>query len=83
MTRRSDDEGLPDGRLAGEEIRRVVRRQIIDHQPPETEQAYRRLRHEGYSDRDAVELIAAVLAAEMFYMLKQRSSMTRLVTRRC
>jgi hypothetical protein len=73
MTKRSDGEGLPGGHLAGEEIRKTVRRQIHDHEPPETEQAYRRLRHEGYSDRDAVELIAAVLAAEMFYMLTQRS----------
>jgi len=42
------------------------------HHPPETEQAYRRLRAQGYSDADAVELIAAVLAAEMFYMLNEQ-----------
>ncbi len=50
-----------------------MRTQIRTHELPETEQAYRRLRHDGYSDRDAVELIAAVLAAEIFYMLKQKT----------
>jgi hypothetical protein len=62
-----------DGHLAGEAIRRAIRTQIRTHEPPETEQTYRRLRDDGYSDRDAVELIAAVLASEMFYMLKQQS----------
>jgi hypothetical protein len=47
--------------------------QIRGHKPLEAEQAYRRLRTQGYSDADAVELIAAVLAAEMFYMLTQQS----------
>jgi hypothetical protein len=53
-------------------MREVVRTQIRTHEPPETGRTYRRLRGEGYSDHDAVELIAAVLAAEIFYMLKQQ-----------
>jgi len=71
MPKQYDDP--PDGRLAGEEIRRVVRTQIRSKEPPETEQAYRRLKHEGYSDAEAVELIAAVLAAEIFYMLSHQN----------
>ena len=63
---------LPDGHLAGELIRKTVRDQIRGHKPPEAEQAYRRLRAQGYSDADAVELIAAALAAEMFYVLSQQ-----------
>jgi len=54
-------------------MRRAVRTQIRTKEPPETEQAYRRLKHEGYSDRGAVELIAAVVAAEIFFMLSQKS----------
>ena len=72
MKKRRDDD-LPDGHLAGEAMRKVVRTQIRIKQPPETEQTYRRLKHEGYSDRGAVELIAAVLAAEIFFMLSQKS----------
>jgi hypothetical protein len=69
--RRGDD--LPDGHLAGEAMRKTVRTQIRSKQPPEAEQAYRRLMHEGYSDDGAVELIASVLAAEIFYMLSEQS----------
>ena len=72
VTRKRHDSQQPDGHLAGELIRKTVRDQIRGHQPPETEQAYRRLRTQGYSDGDAVELIAAVLAAEMFYILTQQ-----------
>lgn len=50
-----------------------MRTQIRTHDPPETEQTYRRLRRDGYSDRGAVELIAAALAAEIFHMLKQKT----------
>ncbi len=74
MTRgRSGPGNLADGHLAGEAIRKTVRIQIRTHKPPEAEEAYRRLRSEGYSDGDAVELIAAVLAAEMFYILRDAS----------
>ena len=52
-------------------MRKVVRTQIRTKQPPETEQTYRRLKHEGHSDAEAVELIASVLAAEIFYMLSR------------
>jgi len=72
MKRRRDDD-LPDGHLAGEAMRRAVRTQIRTKEPPETEQTYRRLKHEGFSDKGAVELIAAVVAAEIFFMLSQKS----------
>jgi hypothetical protein len=64
---------LADGHLAGEAVRKTVRAQIRGKEPPEAEQAYRRLKHEGYSDGEAVELIAAVLAAEIFYVLSEQS----------
>lgn len=73
MARKQRGNEPPDGHLAGEEIRQVVRTQIRTHEPPETGQTYQRLRREGYSDHDAVELIAAVLAAEIFSMLKQKT----------
>lgn len=49
-----------------------MRTQLRTHEPPETEQTYRRLRSDGYSERDAIELITAVLAAEIFGMFKQQ-----------
>jgi hypothetical protein len=64
---------LPDGHLAGEAMRKVGRTQIRIKEPPQTGQAYRRLKGEGYSDAEAVELIAAVLCAEIFYMLSEKS----------
>ena len=36
------------------------------------------MKREGYSDAESVELIAAVLAAEMFYMLTQQRDHDRL-----
>jgi hypothetical protein len=54
-------------------MREAVRTQIRTQDPPETERTYRRLRHAGYSEPDAVELITAVLAAEVFYMLTQQT----------
>ena len=71
MKKRRDGE-LPDGHLAGEEARNVVRAQIRIKQPPETDQTYRRLKHEGYSSAEAIELIASVLADEIFSMLSQK-----------
>ena len=82
MKQRRDDD-LPDGHLAGEEMRKVVRAQIRIKQPPETDQTYRRLKHEGYSSSEAVELITAVLAAETFPCSLKRASTIRHATRRC
>ena len=72
MARKRSGSELSEGHLAGELIRKTVRDQIRGHNPPEAEQTYQRLRAQGYSDADAVELIAAALAAEMFYVLSQQ-----------
>jgi UDP-glucose 4-epimerase len=63
---------MNEGKLAGELIRQTVRDQIRGKNPPEAEKTYRRLRAQGYSDKDAIELIAAVLAAEMYYILNEQ-----------
>jgi hypothetical protein len=73
MPRRPRHSDPEDGHLAGEAIRQTVRAQIRARTPPEAEQAYRRLRNDGYSDHDAVELIAAVLASEIFYIMTKQS----------
>ena len=72
VARKRSGSELSEGHLAGELIRKTVRDQIRGHNPPEAEQSYYRLRAQGYSDDDAVELIAAALAAEMFYVLSQQ-----------
>ena len=73
MPRKRTGGAPPDSHLAGEAIRDAVRTQIRTHEPPEAGQAYRRLRQDGHSDRGAVELIAAVLATEIFHMMTEQS----------
>jgi hypothetical protein len=53
-------------------ILEVVDNQLRDRQPPETKQAYQRLRAQGYSDQQARELIGCVVSSEIFEVLKQR-----------
>jgi hypothetical protein len=50
----------------------VVENQLRDGSPPETQETLDRLLAEGHSREQAVELIACVLAAEIFDMLKHR-----------
>jgi len=51
-------------------ILEVVDNQIADHDPPETKETLERLMAEGISQEQARELIACVVASEMFDMLK-------------
>ena len=49
---------------------KAVDNQLRDNTPPETKETYKRLRHDGYSHQEACELIAAVLATEIYNVLK-------------
>ena len=49
----------------------VVENQIREGTPPETKQTLERLVNEGYSESEARELIAAVVASEIFDILKR------------
>jgi hypothetical protein len=48
----------------------VVENQLRDGEPPETRATLARLMREGRSRAEAVELLAAVVAAEVFDVLK-------------
>ena len=49
----------------------VVENQLAGNDPPETKKTYERLIREGHSDEDAKMLIGSVIAAEVFYIMKQ------------
>ncbi|MDA8099200.1 MAG: hypothetical protein M0042_06210 [Nitrospiraceae bacterium] len=52
----------------------AVDKQLRDNDPPETRVTLERLKHEGLSEQKAKELIAAVIAAETFYILKEKQT---------
>jgi hypothetical protein len=49
----------------------VVENQLEGNDPPETRQTYERLLREGHSEDEAKKLIGAVVAAELFWIMKQ------------
>lgn len=53
-------------------ILEVVDNQLRDNTPPETKKTYQRLLQEGFSDRQARELIGAVVSSEIFEVLKEQ-----------
>jgi hypothetical protein len=60
------------GLMVGELLRQTVRDQIRANEPPAVAATYRRLIAAGYDDANAVELITAVLAAEMYDIMNER-----------
>ena len=48
----------------------VVENQLRDNNPPESRQTFERLLLEGFKDNDAKVLIASVIAAETYQMMK-------------
>lgn len=52
----------------------TVENQLRDNDPPETRKTFDRLKQEGHSDEKAKDLIAAVIAAETFWILKENQS---------
>ena len=58
-------------------ILEVVDNQIKNNDPPETVQTLQRLRNEGYSEKEAKELIGVVVSAEIFDVLKNKEEFNR------
>ena len=56
--------------MAGEAIRQAVDNQLRDNDPPETRQTFERLIVEGHKEEAARELIAVVMAGEIFEIMK-------------
>jgi hypothetical protein len=67
----------PEGAIAGEALRDAVRQQIAAGDPAEAERTFFRLRGLGLTEEQAIEFMAAVLAAEVFSMLKDETPYDR------
>lgn len=70
-------ENETDGAFAGEAIRTAVREQIAAEEPPEAKKTYERLRAMGMAEDEAIEMLSAVLAAEIFKVLKEQTPYDR------
>ena len=61
-----------DGLRLGEILRQTARDQIRAGEPPQVAATYRRLLAEGQAETNAIELITAVLAAEMYAIMNEQ-----------
>lgn len=53
-------------------IREAVENQLRDNHPPQTQQTYQRLLAAGHSIEEAKELLGAVVASEIFDVIKNK-----------
>ena len=58
--------------LLGEEMKKVVRNQIRQNDPPETKQTYDRLIKEGFPKDEVMRQLALVVAAEIYDVTKNK-----------
>ena len=58
--------------LLGEEMKKVVRNQIRQNDPPETKQTYDRLIKEGFPIDEVMRQLAVVVAAEIYDVTKNK-----------
>ena len=58
-------------------ILEVVNNQIRSNEPPETRQTFERLQTEGFTKEEAKELIAAVVASELYDVMKEQQPFNR------
>ena len=65
---------MESGKELGKDILQVVENQLRENDPPETRATLSRLVAEGRSEPEAKRLIACVVAAEIFDVLKSRRS---------
>jgi hypothetical protein len=50
----------------------IINNQIRDNNPPETKQTLERLISEGFSEKDAMDMIGCVVISEIFDVLKNK-----------
>ena len=55
-----------------EEMKKVVRNQIRQNDPPETKQTYERLIREGFPIDEVMRQLAAVVSAEIYDVTKNK-----------
>lgn len=54
----------------GEEMKNVVKNQIRQNEPPETKQTYDRLIKEGFPEEEVIRMLATVVTAEIYDVMK-------------
>lgn len=59
--------------LLGEEMKKVVRNQIRQNDPPETKQTYDRLIKKGFPKDEVMRQLAVVVAAELYDVMKNKT----------
>jgi hypothetical protein len=69
MRKTKESKGNPHLRAA---IMEVVEKQILGNDPPQTGQTFNRLTEAGLSEEEAKRLIACVVSAEIFDVLKKQ-----------
>jgi len=55
-----------------EQVLRAVKEQLKVNTPPETKQTFERLTDKGYTETEAHDMLAYVLTAELFAVLKEK-----------
>ena len=58
--------------MLGEEMKKVVRNQIRQNNPPETKQTYDRLIKEGFPIDEVMRQLAVVVSAEIYDVTKNK-----------
>ena len=58
--------------LLGKEMKKVVRNQIRQNDPPETKQTYDRLIKEGFPIDEVMRQLAVVVTAEIYDVVKNK-----------
>jgi hypothetical protein len=53
-----------------EQIFVIIKNQMEENNPPETNETYKRLTKEGYNDFEAKQLIGQCVAVELFHVFK-------------
>jgi hypothetical protein len=61
----------PEGQLAGEALLEAIENQLRENNPPEVSETLSRLTSAGHSREDALRLIGAVLATEVYEIVRQ------------
>jgi len=56
----------------GKQMIQVVRNQMRANDPPQTKQTYERLLSEGHSEEQVMQMLACVVTAEVFYVMKEK-----------
>jgi hypothetical protein len=69
--RRIFQAATPEGQLAGEALLEAIENQLRDNNPPEVSKTLKRLLGAGYSREDALRLIGAVLATEVYEIVHE------------